>query len=76
MIVEHISYNQIEGGYDSTIFTDEKSIEDLDSAQEVCIYAKLPEEFHIPTLVGNYFPDSAIAVNANIKVSHLAGVRS
>lgn len=61
MIVEHISYNQIEGGYDRTIFTDEKSIEDLDSAQEVCIYAKLPEGFHIPTPVGNHSPDSAIA---------------
>ena len=61
MIVEHISYNQIEGGYDSTIFTAEKSIEDLDSAQEVCVYAKLPKGFHIPTPAGNYSPDWAIA---------------
>ena len=93
MIVEHISYDQIEGGYDSTIFTAEKSsqsfdkafraskaiqdyvftdgsaeksierrfVEDLDAAQEVCVYAKLPKGFHIPTPVGNYSPDWAIA---------------
>jgi len=66
MIVEHISYNQLEGRYDSTIFTAEKSIErrfveELDAAQEVCVYAKLPKRFHIPTPVGNYSPDWAIA---------------
>ena len=93
MIVEHISYDQIEGEYDSTIFTAEKSaqtfdkafrankaiqdyvftdgsaeksmerrfVEDLDAAQEVCVYAKLPKGFHIPTPVGNYSPDWAIA---------------
>lgn len=51
------------------IFTDgtaDKSIErrfaeDLDSANEVCVYAKLPKGFHIPTPVGNYSPDWAIA---------------
>lgn len=93
MIVEHISYNQIDGEYDSTIFTAEKGIvtfdkafrakkaiqdyvftdgtadksverrfaEDLDAAEEVCVYAKLPKGFHIPTPVGNYSPDWAIA---------------
>ena len=93
MIVEHISYDEIEGEYDSTIFTAErtsqdfgkafkaekaiqdyvftdgsaeKSIErrfaeDLDAANEVCVYAKLPKGFHIPTPVGNYSPDWAIA---------------
>lgn len=93
MIVEHISYNRIEGAYDSTIFTAdkntqsfdkaflakkaiqdyvftdgsaEKSIErrfaeDLDAAEEVCVYAKLPRTFQIPTPVGNYSPDWAIA---------------
>lgn len=53
------------------VFTDgsaEKSIErkfveDLDTAEEVCVYAKLPEGFHIPTPVGNYSPDWAIAFN-------------
>ena len=93
MIVEHISYNQIDGEYDSTIFTAEKGsksfdkafkakkaiqdyvftdgqseksverkfAEDLDAANEVCVYAKLPKGFHIPTPVGNYSPDWAIA---------------
>ena len=93
MIVEHISYNEIEGEYDSTIFTAEKNTqsfekaflakkaiqdyvftdgvaeksvekkfaEDLDAAKEVCVYAKLPRTFKIPTPVGNYSPDWAIA---------------
>lgn len=51
------------------VFTDgtaEKSIErqfaeDLDHSQEVCVYAKLPRTFHIPTPVGNYAPDWAVA---------------
>lgn len=95
MIVEHISYDTIEGEYDSSIFTAEKSTqgydkafpakkaiqpyvftdgsaeksverkfaEDLDLAQEVCVYAKLPRTFQIPTPVGNYSPDWAIAFN-------------
>ena len=33
----------------------------LDGASEVCIYAKLPRSFQIPTPVGNYAPDWAIA---------------
>ena len=102
MIVEHIQYNQIEGGYDSTIFTAEKSsqgfekafratkaiqdyvftdgiaeesverrfVEDLDIADEVCVYAKLPKGFHIPTPVGNYSPDWAIAFYEG-KVKHI-----
>lgn len=48
--------------------TAEKSIErkfaeDLDKAEEVCVYAKLPRTFQIPTPVGNYAPDWAIAFN-------------
>ena len=102
MIVEHISYNTIEGEYDSTIFTAEKntksfdkavlakkaiqdyvfidglakeSIErefakDLDIAEEVCVYAKLPRTFQIPTPVGNYSPDWAIAFYEG-KVKHI-----
>ena len=93
MIVEHISYDTIEGEYDSSIFTAEKNTkgidkaflakkaiqdyvftdgtadmsverkfaEDLDGAEEVCVYAKLPRTFHIPTPVGNYSPDWAIS---------------
>ena len=37
--------------------------EDLDKATEVCVYAKLPRSFQIPTPVGNYAPDWAIAFN-------------
>ena len=35
----------------------------LDEASEVCVYAKLPRSFHIPTPVGSYSPDWAIAFN-------------
>ncbi|MCO6523929.1 MAG: DEAD/DEAH box helicase family protein, partial [Candidatus Schmidhempelia sp.] len=38
-----------------------KFVEELDAASEVCVYAKLPKGFHIPTPVGNYSPDWAIA---------------
>ena len=92
IIVDHISYNEIEGCYDSDIFTEEKhtsldkayegkksivdwvftdgtakmSVErkfvtDLDTSADVAVYAKLPKGFHIPTPVGNYSPDWAIA---------------
>ena len=98
MIVEHISYNLIEGQYDSTIFTQEKSSQSiskaypaqkhimdyvfsdsdrernfasaLDGASEVCVYAKLPRSFKIPTPVGNYAPDWAIAFNKG-SVKHI-----
>lgn len=60
------------------VFTDgsaEKSIErqfaeDLDAADEVCVYAKLPRSFQIPTPVGNYSPDWAIAFHKN-RVKHI-----
>lgn len=93
MIVDHIAYNRIEGGYESTIFTAEKHSQGydralqtrkhitdylftdgiaeestekkfthaLEAADEVAVYAKLPKGFHIPTPVGNYSPDWAIA---------------
>lgn len=35
--------------------------EDLDAASEVVVYAKLPRSFQIPTPVGSYAPDWAIA---------------
>lgn len=38
-----------------------KFVQKLDTADEVCVYAKLPKGFHIPTPVGNYSPDWAIA---------------
>jgi type III restriction enzyme len=37
--------------------------EKLDASQEVHVYAKLPRGFSIPTPVGNYNPDWAIAFN-------------
>ncbi|MCM3768137.1 DEAD/DEAH box helicase family protein [Neobacillus niacini] len=37
--------------------------EDMERANEVCVYAKLPRGFSIPTPVGNYSPDWAIAFN-------------
>ncbi len=37
--------------------------ESLEAAKEVCVYAKLPRGFQIPTPVGNYSPDWAIAFN-------------
>ena len=37
--------------------------ESMDLADEVCVYAKLPKGFSIPTPVGNYSPDWAIAFN-------------
>lgn len=36
-------------------------VECLDASNEVVVYAKLPKGFHIPTPVGNYSPDWAIA---------------
>ncbi len=102
MVVDYITYNEIEGNYDSEIFaaqksseefskafraekhiqdyvftdgTAEKSIErrfaeDLDGAHEVCVYAKLPRGFQIPTPLGNYSPDWAIAFNEG-SVKHI-----
>lgn len=49
------------------VFSDSKGerkfAHDLDEADEVVVYAKLPRTFQIPTPVGNYAPDWAIAMN-------------
>lgn len=103
MIIDHVTYNQTDGTYDTDIFTAnqskadfskafeakkaiqnyvftdgmaEKSIErkfaeDLDNAEEVCVYAKLPRSFQIPTPVGNYAPDWAIAFNDGYGIKHI-----
>ena len=42
----------------------------LEMATEVCVYAKLPRSFQIPTPVGNYAPDWAIAFEKD-KVKHV-----
>lgn len=60
------------------VFTDgtaEKSVErkfaeNLDGAEEVFIYAKLPKGFYIPTPVGHYSPDWAIVFHEG-KVKHI-----
>ncbi len=103
LIVDHITYNQIDGSFDANIFTEskaavefrsafkaqrhirdyvfvdgvnkEKSVErrfaeELEMAAEVCVYAKLPRGFYIPTPVGNYSPDWAIAFNEG-SVKHI-----
>src|SRR5690606_14849792 len=43
---------------------------ELDSSAEVVVYAKLPRSFYIPTPVGNYNPDWAIAFDAG-RVKHV-----
>jgi type III restriction enzyme len=47
------------------VFTDSKNestfVKQLDTSAEVVVYAKLPRGFFIPTPVGNYNPDWAIA---------------
>lgn len=56
------------------VFTDSnvewKFAEDLEAATEVVVYAKLPRCFQIPTPVGNYAPDWAIAFDKD-KVKHV-----
>ena len=44
---------------------------DLDEHDAVCVYAKLPRTFQIPTPVGDYAPDWAIAFNDNMGVKHI-----
>lgn len=47
------------------MFTDSKQerdfVKELDKSTEVIVYAKLPRDFYIPTPVGKYTPDWAIA---------------
>lgn len=62
--------------YITTDGSAEKSVEkqfaqSLDEAEEVCVYAKLPRSFQIPTPVGNYAPDWAIAFNDGYGIKHI-----
>jgi len=56
------------------VFTDssieKKFVTELDTGVEVVVYAKLPKTFFIPTPVGNYNPDWAIAFEQG-KVKHI-----
>ena len=59
--------------YDYVITDSEKEKEfakELDASSEVCVYAKLPRGFFIPTPVGDYNPDWAIVFNED-KVRHI-----
>ena len=49
---------------------EQRFVTDLDAAEEVVVYAKLPKGFAIPTPVGNYSPDWAIAFQKD-SVKHI-----
>ncbi|REK81700.1 restriction endonuclease subunit R [Rhodococcus erythropolis] len=90
VIVEHLTYDALEDKFDSAIFTENQTrqelthaggkltkhiydyvvtdskverdfVAELDTSKEVAVYAKLPRGFFIPTPVGDYNPDWAIA---------------
>ncbi|MDY6869403.1 MAG: restriction endonuclease subunit R, partial [Actinomycetota bacterium] len=90
VIVEHLAYDALDGRFDTAIFTENQTKQDLthagnklmkhiydyvvtdskverdfvtelDTSNEVAVYAKLPRGFFIPTPVGDYNPDWAIA---------------
>lgn len=90
VIVEHLAYDALDETFDSAIFTENQTKQDLthagsklkkhiydyvvtdskverafvdqlDTSTEVAVYAKLPRGFFIPTPVGDYNPDWAIA---------------
>lgn len=90
IIIERLSYDEVAGSYDTSIFTAGQSkqdftkatdklknhiydyvitdstierdfVKELDTSEEVTVYAKLPKGFLIPTPVGDYDPDWAIS---------------
>lgn len=90
VIVEHLTYDTLEDRYDTAIFTENQTkqnltkageklkrhiydyavtdsqverrfVLDLDASEDVVVYAKLPRGFFIPTPVGAYHPDWAVA---------------
>jgi len=90
VIVEHLTYDPLDKSYDTSIFTENQTAQDLskagdklkksvyeyvvtdskversfveklDVSDEVVVYSKLPRGFFIPTPVGDYNPDWAIA---------------
>ena len=48
---------------------------DLDEASEVVVYAKLPRSFQIPTPVGSYAPDWAIAMQKEMSSTFSLSLR-
>ncbi|QGN58087.1 type III restriction-modification system endonuclease [Nostocoides sp. HKS02] len=101
VIVEHLSYDALASRYDSSIFTENQTAQDLskagdklkksvyeyvvtdskversfveklDVSDEVIVYSKLPRGFFIPTPVGDYNPDWAIAFRDDTtKIKHV-----
>ncbi|WP_337059758.1 type III restriction-modification system endonuclease [Kineococcus sp. G2] len=101
VIVEHLTYDPLDGRYDSSIFTGNQTAQDLskagnklkksvyeyvitdskversfveklDVSDEVVVYSKLPRGFFIPTPVGDYNPDWAIAFRDDTaKIKHV-----
>ena len=101
MIVEHLTYDPLDNRYDSSIFTENQTAQDLskagdklkksvyeyvvtaskvertfveklDVSDEVVVYTKLPRGFFIPTPVGDYNPDWAIAFRDDTtKIRHV-----
>jgi type III restriction enzyme len=99
VIVEHLAYDALEDRFDTAIFTENQTkqelanaagkltkhiydyvvtdskverdfVTELDTSTEVAVYAKLPRGFFIPTPVGDYHPDWAIAFTEG-SVRHL-----
>jgi type III restriction enzyme len=101
VIIEHLSYDPLDDRYDSSIFTENQTAQDLtkagdklkksvyeyvvtdskversfverlDVSDEVVVYSKLPRGFFIPTPVGDYNPDWAIAFRDDTtKIKHV-----
>ena len=101
VIVEHLTYDPLDNSYDSSIFTENQTaqdlskageklkksvyeyvvtdskversfVEQLDVSDEVVVYSKLPRGFFIPTPVGDYNPDWAIAFRDDTtKIKHV-----
>ena len=101
VIVEHLSYDPLDNRFDSAIFTENQTaqdlskagdklkksvyeyvvtdskversfVEQLDVSDEVVVYSKLPRGFFIPTPVGDYNPDWAIAFRDDTtKIKHV-----
>jgi type III restriction enzyme len=101
VIVEHLAYDPLDNRFDSAIFTENQTAQDLsrvgdklkksvyeyvvtdskversfvdklDVSDEVVVYSKLPRGFFIPTPVGDYNPDWAIAFrDDDTKIKHV-----
>ncbi|MFZ1578126.1 MAG: DEAD/DEAH box helicase family protein [Nostocoides sp.] len=101
VIVEHLTYDPLDNRYDSSIFTENQTaqdlskaghklqksvyeyvvtdskversfVEQLDVSDEVVVYSKLPRGFFIPTPVGDYNPDWAVAFRDDTtKIKHV-----